>query len=254
MTLKLPAGEYVFAADLQHGGTAAGDRLKFHVSDPADLPRGRGDLAVWGLEGRIVEWLIARGYSCGDMDPKSSPRSLIVVGRPKYSKESWDLLEARVRQGQTALLLSARPFLTQAPISGGEVVAPANLPLGGILKGREFHDWLYHKDIVAKRHSVFDGLQSGGILDWHYYDQVVGHDLFDCGKPPDEVIAAAFAVGYCVGGGYSSGMVIGSQRLDKGRLVFCSMPVLDHIDSHPAADRLLLNLVQHAQGLAAAAG
>ncbi len=120
------------------------------------------------------------------------------------------------------------------------------LPLAN--KGRvyEFNDWLYHKECVAKPHPVFAGLQGSGILDWDYYGPVLPHYLFDGQDTPAEVIAAAFAAGYSTPGGYASGVLAWFLQI-WSRPVFCQyLSILENIDAHPAADRLLLNLIQYA--------
>jgi len=83
-----------------------------------------------------------------------------------------------------------------------------------------------------------------GLLDWDYYGQVIGHDIFDCRTTPDEVVAAAFAVGYCCKGGYESGIVLGALERGRGRIIMNSLRVLDWVDRHPVADRLLFNLIR----------
>ncbi len=115
-------------------------------------------------------------------------------------------------------------------------------------KGRcyEFNDWLYHKECVAKAHPVFEGLQGRGILDWYYYGPVIPHHLFDGQETPAEVIAAAFAAGYSTRGGYASGILLGAYHFGEGQFILNTFPVLDQLDHHPAADRLLLNLVKYA--------
>ena len=60
---------------------------------------------------------------------------------------------------------------------------------------------------------------------------------------PCDIVAAGFAVGYSCPGGYDSGLLIGLQRVGKGTLLFNSLPLLDHLRRHPAADRLLLNML-----------
>ncbi|MFA6108588.1 MAG: sugar-binding domain-containing protein, partial [Candidatus Latescibacterota bacterium] len=70
------------------------------------------------------------------------------------------------------------------------------LPLAPKGQCNEIWDWLYHKECVAKRHPVFADLPAGGILDWDYYGSVIPKRLFTGQATPDEVVAAAFAVGY----------------------------------------------------------
>jgi hypothetical protein len=113
---------------------------------------------------------------------------------------------------------------------------------------KSFHDWLYHKECVARRHEVFAGLQPGGLLDADDYGQVTGHELFEGQAPPDDVICAAFALGYPCPGGYEAGITLGAYRFGAGWLILNTLKLTEHLDQHPAADRLLLNLVGYAQG------
>jgi hypothetical protein len=126
--------------------------------------------------------------------------------------------------------------------------APSVLPLDDMVKARRPRDSVFHKEIIAKHHPVFDGLQSGGILDWNYYDQVIGHDIFDCEQVPHEVVAASFAVGFPRMGGYDSGVIISAFKRGKGRIILNALRVLEQLDRNPVADRLLLNLISYAQG------
>ena len=115
-----------------------------------------------------------------------------------------------------------------------------------------FNDWLYHKECVGKNHPVFEGVQSGGILDWSYYDQIIPHAMFEGLAAPDETMAAAFATGYACPGGYASGLLMGAYRFHAGTMFLNTLRILEHIDVHPAADRLLLNLIAYVrQGLGA---
>jgi hypothetical protein len=49
---------------------------------------------------------------------------------------------------------------------------------------------------VSKAHPVFAGLQTQGIMDRDYYGPVIPYEIFDEQETPDDVMAAAFAVGY----------------------------------------------------------
>ena len=116
-------------------------------------------------------------------------------------------------------------------------------------KGRRFavNDWLYHKECVAKRHPVFAGLQTGGVLDWDYYNQVIG-DMFTGQDAPDEMICAGFYP--CLSGAdgsYGSGAMVASYRLGAGRFILNTLNLCGNLDKNPVADRLLLNLVRYAQ-------
>jgi hypothetical protein len=170
---------------------------------------------------------------------------VILVGDASGSEDAgpWKRVVERMNAGSVAVFLSPLAFCR-----GTDAVAW--LPLEK--KGRcyQFHDWLYHKECGAKAHPVFEGSQARGIMDWDYYGQVVPHYLFDGQDTPDDV-AAAFAVGYSIPGGYASGVLVGSYKLGAGRMVLNTPRVLENLDTNPTADRLLLNLVGYAAKLAA---
>ncbi|NLO82378.1 MAG: hypothetical protein GX094_04880 [Clostridiales bacterium] len=239
------AGIYEFAASMLRGGSPAGGRLKFYVSDSADFPKVKATVTLWGIDGRVEAWLKSRGINCikfGET-PTGNHREIILVGdisKITSGIDDWKELMRRAIRGSTVVFLSPLAFKR-----GDDAVGW--LPL--INKGRcyEFHDWLYHKECVAKPHPIFDGLQCKGIMDWDYYGDVIPHYLFDGQDTPDEVIAAAFATGYCCPGGYASGVLVGSYGFGSGRFIINTLRILENISLHPAADRLLLNIIGYAQ-------
>ena len=238
-----PPGPYTFAATLESGGAPTGGRLIFHVSDPASLPGAPTVAATWGIEASAHQWLTARGITVQAIDGAApTDAKVILVGSPSNpeASEMWDDLKQRMMAGATVLFLSPRLFIEHEP-------AMAWLPLQN--KGRcyTFADWLYHKECVARRHCVFDGLQGPGIMDMDYYGPVIPHEVFEGIDTPDETIAAAFATGYYdLPGGYGCSILIGAWKSGAGRFILSTPYLLENLDSHPAADRLLLNLITYA--------
>jgi len=107
------------------------------------------------------------------------------------------------------------------------------------------------KECVAKAHPVFEGLQPRGVMDWDYYGPVIAHFFFEGQDTPDETMAAAFALCHSAPpGGYAAGTMIGSYRFGEGMFIVNTRNVLGNLDRHPAADRLMLNLVRYAAGSA----
>ena len=242
--LNLPEGNYTFAADLERGGAPTGDRLPFRLTEPCSTEMKKGRVVAWGIGKPVQRWLERQGFACCPLDPDASrPKCPVLIGDVDpnaRSRRTWDIITRWLEAGTTVLLLSPKPLrCDQADTS--------HLPWGEAIRARTFHDWLYHKDVVIKRHPIVEGLQSGSLLDLSHWGHVVGHDMFDCDQAPDEVITAAFAVGYSCPGGYDSGVILGSQTMGKGRLIFNALQVLPHISRHPAADRLLLNLISYAR-------
>lgn len=241
VALSGPAGSYVFAADMD-GAAPAGGRLEFRFSDPTALPPVDARVACWGIEERVKSWLEARGIACRPFDRTCDDR-VILVGVPSQGASmaaAWSTLLEHMQHGATAVFLSPEAFK-----EGDDAVA--RLPLEPKGNCVSFNDWLYHKECVAKKHRAFDGLQTGGILDWDYYGPVISRIFFKGQPTPDETVAAAFALCHqSPPGGYTAGVMVGLYRYGSGRFILNTLHVLENVGVHPAADRLLLNLIRWA--------
>lgn len=241
VTLDAPAGVYKLEASMEVGGSPAESPLEFYLSDPP--PKIRQSVTTWGLEGRVEKWLNTRGVACKPFT-SSTPtrREIILVGDVSATGvqlRDWKELARRTARGSVVVFLSSLAFK-----SGTDPVRW--IPLQK--KGRcyKFNDGLYHKECVAKAHPIFDGMPGKGILSWYYYGPVWPHYLFDGQETPDEVVAAAFAAGYPTPGGYASGVLLGWYRFSEGRFILNTFPLLEHLGEHPAAGRLLINLITYA--------
>jgi hypothetical protein len=261
-----PTGHYTFSATLEHGGAPAAGRLLFYVTEapqaekplvpattsgaPAsagstDAPKARNPLAVAavGLDSRVLAWLRSQRISAGPLEQAAAEaRHVILVGNaaPALTRTVRIDLLRRVFQGSTAVFLDPAMFQ-----KGNDPVGW--LPLRN--KGRltRFSDWLYHKECVAKRHPLFTGLASPGIMDWDYYGPLITNLFFEGQDTPEDVAAAAFAVCHSSRpDGYAAGVMLGAYPLGAGKLLLNTFNILDQVDKHPAADRLLLNLAAYA--------
>jgi hypothetical protein len=242
--LSGPPGSYEFVANLEQGGAPLGRSWQFYLSDAATLPEVKQTIAVWGLETKVQDWLGKHGVTCQPLrDGDPSQREVLVVGdlsKTGSDLKTWKNLARHMARGSAVIFLSQAAFQREKDPVGW-------LPLAK--KGRcyKFTDHLYHKECVAKAHPIFDGMQTQAILDWYYYGQLIPHFLFDRQETPDEVIAAAFAVGYGVpdiAPSYASGILMGIYKFGAGEFIMSTFPILDQLDINPAADRMLLNLIR----------
>lgn len=242
VVLTGPEGTYEIVPDVERGIAPPETTWQFHLTDAALFPRLDQSLATWGITNEVESWLKSRGAAVSQFQNiVGGRRNLILVGdvsKDSQATEWWKLAE-HMATGSSVLFLSPQAFKRDKE-------AAAWLPLAR--KGRvyEFNDWLYHKECVAKHHPVFDGLQGPGLLDWYFYGPTLPHYVFDGQDTPTEVIAASFAAGYSTPGGYASGILLGSYKFGAGQFFVNSFSILDHVDQHPAADRLLLNLIRYA--------
>ena len=241
--IRGPAGKYTFAAEMD-GAAPAGGRLDFNLDDAAQMPRLTGRAAVWGVSPKARRWLERHGLRCQRFGASSPGRRQVIlvgdVSAARSAPDLWRHLAERVARGDVAV------FLSPAAFREGDN-ATRWLPL--VRKGKcyQFGDWLYHKQCVARPHPVFDGLLTG-CMDFDYYDQVVGHWIFEDIDTPDDVAAAAFSpASYAYAGGYGCGVLVGAYDFGHGRFVLNAFEILSNLDANPAADRMLINLVRYAQ-------
>jgi hypothetical protein len=255
VSLDGPAGVYTLVADLEHGGGPSGRSLQFYLSDASALPTVKQTVTLWGIDDKVESWLRAHGLQCERFSgSEQQRREIILVGdlsKTGSDANAWRELAQRMARGSVIVFLSPAAFQREKDPVGW-------VPLSE--KGRCYRYGevsVFHKECVAKAHPIFDGLQAKGIMDWDYYGPVIPHYLFDGQPAPDDVAAAAFDVGSMGSNvGYASGVLAAAYRcsvradsftaIGTGMFVLNTFPILENLGSHPAADRLLLNLITYA--------
>lgn len=235
-----PPGRYRFSATFQRGAAAAGECVEFTVDDPASMPPVDGDVTLWGDDPGLAQWLAehhVRTRPFAPTAPSSAREVILACGKPPApgGGEAFHELTQRIARGSVAVFLCPEVF------SDGKN-SVAWLPLAN--KGRlvALSSWLYHKDEWCKRHLIFDGLPAPGLMDYAYYRDLLPDLAFTGQDPPLETVAAAINASQ----GYSSGLLVAVYPLGEGRLVLNTLAVRENLGAHPAAERLLRNLLRYA--------
>ena len=252
VALDGPPGMYEFVANLEAGGAPLGRSLQLILSDAAQLPTTKHSVTLWGIDQKVEEWLKSHGLDTNHFSgAPPGRREIILVGdvsKNGSDLSSWKELIQRMAQGSAVVFLSPAAFQRdEDPV--------AWLPFSPKSRYFRFDDVsIYHKECVAKAHPLFDGLQAKGIMNWDYYGPMIPHYAFDGLATPEDVAAIGFAVGFY--GAYTSGVLLGSYHcsvrndsftpMGTGMFMVNTFPILENVDAHPAADRLLLNLINHA--------
>jgi hypothetical protein len=143
-------------------------------------------------------------------------------------------LATRIARGSTAIFLSPSIFRR-----GDQSVGWLPLAHKGSLA--EMRSWLYLKDEWAKRHPIFDGLPCG-MMDLTFYRELIPDHAWAGQDPPAEAIAGAINTAQ----GYSSGLLVASYSLGAGRFVLNTLRIRENLGQHPAAERLLRNMLRYA--------
>ena len=250
ITLDVPTGEYELRAEILEGAAAFDGRLKFHVTDAAELPECGGTAVVYGIGEKAAKLLKSRGVRTECLfKADAGKKHVVVLG--DIAEEKKDEVWARVNEllagGSRVFAASRYAFVKGEDYE--HYLPMENRPLNMGHLGKISSDWLYHKEYVAKRGSrYFEGLPTG-MMDWDYYMHVISGHFFECGEgqAPETAEAACFGTGIAVPDGYEGGMNIGTYPVGKGALTVCSFHLLENIGVNPAADRLLLNAVKAEQ-------
>jgi hypothetical protein len=241
-----PTGKYQLLATFERRAAAAGGTIEFHVTDPAEMPPVDTDVVLWGDDPPLAQWFSAHGIrthpfpslpSAADGVKTGHPEVILASSKPPApgGKAAFDVLSKRIAAGATAVFLDPQVFAA--------VDAPtAFLPLEHKGTLATIRGWLYLKDEWAKRHPIFDGMPAGGLMDYNYYRELIPDLVWQGQDPPAEAVAGAIKASQ----DYASGLMIAVYPLGKGRLVLNTLKIRENLETHPAAQRLLRNMLRYA--------
>jgi hypothetical protein len=202
------------------------------------MPSLDTEVVLWGEDAGLAAWLAEQGIKSRAFGAEApAQRELILVSAKPGGDggaAAWTELMRRVARGSSAIFLSPDVFQ-----QGGNALARLPLKTKGTLA--RMGGWLYHKDEWAKQHPIFDGLQSGGMMDYAVYRDIIPDLAFAGGEEPSEPIAGANDVS-C---GYSAGLMVARYDFGEGRFILNTLNIQDNLGKDPAAERLLRNLLRY---------
>jgi len=271
VTIDGPGGAYWFVATIERGGAPTGGEAVFHVADADEMPNVETEIVLWGDDPELTKWLAEHGirtrpFSASEFGaglptpPKRATEGLPAAGRPSVEPvarsgdrpqprelilvsatppaggaEAWKELVRRIARGASVVFLSPSVFKRDDNPTGW-------LPMENKGTLSTLMGWLYHKDEWAKKHPVFDGLPSGGMMDYAFYRQIIPDAVFAGLQPPAHAIAGANNASF----DYSSGLMLAEYRLGEGRFFLNTLLIRENLSTNPVAERLLRNLLRHA--------
>lgn len=223
------SGRYRFLATMEQGGAPAGGETEFYVADRADMPPVDAEVTLWGDDTGLAAWLAGNDIAYTQGSAAAATGVMLVSG----SAPEWDLLLQRIEDGASAVFLSPDAFRLGDDPTG-------RLPLVRRGTVTALPSWLYHKEEWAKPHPVFDGLPTG-LMDYTYYRELIPDVVFAGQEDPVEAIAGANQASI----DYSSGLLVATYRLGRGLMLLNTLRIREHLGAHPAADRLLRNMLRY---------
>ncbi len=79
-------------------------------------------------------------------------------------------------------------------------------------------------------------------MDYTFYREIISNQAFSGQETPAEVVAGGIAA-YPA---YSSGLFVTVNHLGSGQFILNTLRIRDNLGKHPAADRLLVNMLRYA--------
>ena len=235
-----PAGKYHLLATLEQGGAPRCGEVEFYVDDPNLMPAIEIEVTVWGVDTLLTKWLNGHHIKTRPFSAeKQKSREVILVGAYPPAEQdtlsSFTSLLQHVVRGSYAVFLSPEVFKR-----GNNPVGFLPLEKKGSLS--TIYSWLYLKDEWAKQHPVFNGLPAGGLMDHQFYRELIPGTAWVGQDPPKEAIAGAIKSSL----DYASGLMVSANAFGSGNFILNTLLIQTNLDTHPAAERLLRNLIRYA--------
>ena len=223
----------------EQGAAAAGGSTEFYVDDPAEMPPVEKEIVLWGEDPELEQWLGHRGISTRRFSEDGpAEREVILVSRTPQAPggaAAFRELARRIGRGSNVVFLSPEVFR-----EGDQPLRWLPLRQKGSLA--TIRSWVYLKDEWAKRHPIFDGLPAGGLMDLTFYRELISDLVWAGQEPPAEAVAGGINASQA----YSSGLLVASCELAAGRFILNTLRIREHLGTHPAAERLLRNMLRFA--------
>jgi len=234
--INAPNGKCRFTVQFEKGAAATGGEVEFYVVDRAKMPPVKGTVALWGNDPELANWLSGNGIKCRRYNFLDKSKVILVSTKEKVDDKAFDKLLAGIKGGATAIFLSEGVFL-----KGNDRLGRLPLENKGELTpiGRQ----LWPADEWTKKHPIFSGLPNGKMMDYVFYRDIIPNWGFKGVKVPDEIVVACNNTSFYE---YSSHILTGVYRLESGRFIINTLRIRDNLGKHPAAERILRNMLNYA--------
>jgi hypothetical protein len=239
VTLEGPPGKYRFMATFEHGAAAAGEVVEFYMADPVQMPPVKSEVVLWSEDAGLAKWLMEHGIRTRRWSSiQPTGREVILASdaaSPPGGSKAFTELAKRIARGSTVVFLSPAVFAKNSQ-------STALVPLADKGTLTVIPNWLYHKDEWCKRHPIFEGLPSGGLMDYTVYREIIP-DVVWCGlDPPAEAVSG----GINASQGYSSGLMVAVYNFGMGRFILNTLRIRENLGPNLVAERLLRNMLNYA--------
>jgi len=248
-----PEGKYFFHAELDSGAAAEGGRTLFYVTDKK-LPSMPQEVVVYGKDSILGSWLKDHQIRMIPYDKKNEKYShlILIAGSEPDSLTMIDIA-GKIARGCVVIFLSPSTFK-----SGKNTTRWLPLARKGSVEPMDAVAGYYRADRWVKKHPLFDGMPSGGMMDYLWYRNLISQEALsqeytvvaksiytydEVSSPldyPSETICGATRISH----NYCSGIHIGIWNFGAGSFIVNTLHITENLGKDPAADRLLTNIIR----------
>lgn len=241
LTLDVPEGEYQIQAEILDHATAADGVRTFWLSDGEVAQPEFKKVFVSHVDEGAARFLAERGVEVLPIE-QAGDGALVLVGLvPEEERAAvWEKINALLGCG-AKVFVTDRHTLKKDEDWGGYIPLPERPEV--FPHTERSGDWLYHYEYIAKRHPYFRNLPCGKLMNWYYYGQLVGGACLSGGTQPESPAGVCIFPGQVYQPGYEGGVNLGTYPVGPGRLTLSTYRILEFVGQNPAADRLLVNVL-----------
>ena len=257
ITINGPTGEYQFLATLDQGGTAMGGKTTFYVTDKKNLPVIPAEIVHCGNDSLVNNWLKEHNVKVLSFDQSNqSKRQVILISEVQDSTTMLNIAR-QMACGSTAIFLSSATFK-----SGNNTTRWLPLAKKGIIEMMDHVAGYYRADRWAKKHPLFDGLPSGGMMDYKYFRNIISpfalsQEYVVPGKAvhtdegaitpltyPSEAVCGATRISHT----YCSGIHLGIWNFGQGRFIVNTLNIAENLgkDRRLTGFSVICSILRHA--------
>ncbi len=235
-----PAGKYRLLTTLERGGAPTCGEVEFFVDDSNLMPPIETGITTWGVDSVLMRWLTDHHFKTHPFNANQQKlREVILVGaNPPSGGDtllSFTSLMQHIARGSNAVFLAPEVFRQRT-----NKVRFLPLEKKGSLSN--MYSWLYLKDEWAKQHPIFEALPAGGLMDHQFYREIIPASAWISQDPPKEAVAGAIKASL----DYASGLMVSVNSFGAGNFVLNTLLIRENLGIHPAAERLLRNMLHFA--------
>lgn len=255
--IKGKPGKYQFLATLNEGGTALGGKTEFYVTANDALPTLPKEIVLCGQDSIVSAWLKKHKVKAIPFNNGVSDKRQVIVVAGKEAQDSVTMLRIAQHMARGSVVI----FLSPSTLKRGNSTT-GWLPLvnKGVIEPMDHVAGYYRADRWVKNHPIFEGMPSGGMMDYKYFRNIIAlnalsqeyngrakpaHTFQELSAPltyPDETVCGATRISH----NYCSGVQVGVWNFGEGRFIVNTLNITNNLGTDPAADRLFSNMLRFA--------